>query len=119
MTDHVLEGRGYYRCKKCRVEHVTEARRNNKKKLLAAFNFRCGICGYDKYPGALTFHHLDPNKKEFSISQAGTCKSLEKLLEEANKCVMLCVRCHAEVHGGVTEVPEHLFPGSGWSQQDG
>lgn len=26
---------------------------------------KCCICGYDKYIGALEFHHLDPNQKDF------------------------------------------------------
>ena len=28
---------------------------------------KCEKCGYDKYLGALDFHHLDPSQKDFTI----------------------------------------------------
>ena len=50
-TKYVLEKRGYYRCMKCRVEHVTESRKNKKRKLVKHFGGKCIICGYDKEEG--------------------------------------------------------------------
>ena len=39
-----------------------------KKELIKSKGGKCSICGYDKYYGALEFHHLDPSKKDFTIS---------------------------------------------------
>lgn len=32
---------------------------------------KCSICGYDKCLGALEFHHLDSEEKDFGISEKG------------------------------------------------
>jgi len=67
----ILEGRGYYRCTRCRMERVSEWRRRAKRRLLASVGGSCVICGYDKCPAALQFHHLEPADKRFAISRQG------------------------------------------------
>jgi hypothetical protein len=66
----------------------------------------CVICGYDRFPGALQFHHLDPATKSFALGLRGVTRSLERVRAEARKCVLLCANCHAEVEGGVAELPD-------------
>jgi hypothetical protein len=63
------------------------------------------LCGYDRYVGALQFHHRDPATKEFNIATGLTNRSLAKLKSEAAKCVLVCGNCHAEIEGGVVDVP--------------
>ncbi len=92
------------RCKKCSVDAVTQCRRKSKRKLIEAFGGCCKICGYNKCPRALQFHHLEPAEKSFNISHQGMCRSWDKMLAEANKCVLLCANCHAEVESGITTV---------------
>jgi 5-methylcytosine-specific restriction endonuclease McrA len=100
-TEFVLEGRGYYRCKECRQQRVLDWRRRARLKLIAEAGGCCRLCGYDRYVGALHFHHLDPLTKEFGISGRGFTRSIRKMREEAAKCVLLCSNCHAEVEAGV------------------
>jgi hypothetical protein len=104
-TVFVLEGRGYYRCKRCRSERVSRRRRKVKAILVAEAGGRCVICGYDRYMGALEFHHLDPETKQRGLSQSGAAVALDRLRMEASKCALLCSNCHAEVEGGVTMLP--------------
>lgn len=61
---------------------------------------KCERCGYNKCEGALQFHHLNPNEKDFSIANINFGKYFdkEKLLKEVDKCVLLCANCHAEEH---------------------
>lgn len=59
---------------------------------------KCERCGYDKCFDALCFHHIDPFKKEFSLSQRSGSANWEKFSKEAEKCIILCANCHAEVH---------------------
>lgn len=104
-TEFYLEGRGYYRCKQCRSAAVGRGRRRMKELLIAEAGGRCRICGYDRYPCALEFHHLDPTEKRMTVSARGIAYALETLRLEAEKCVLLCANCHAEVENGRASVP--------------
>jgi hypothetical protein len=86
------------RCFKCNVERVTKRRKEVKKKLVEALGGECYLCGYNDYIGALAFHHLDPNKKEFGLSDKGNTRSYERQLKELEKCKLVCLNCHAEIH---------------------
>jgi transposase-like protein len=114
-TRHV--GRqGGFRCGSCRSAHVAERRRRVKRQLIEEAGGGCVLCGYDRYPGALQFHHLDPASKVFQISGRGVTRSFAAAQEEAKKCVLLCANCHAEVERGLADVPvrskEPGLPGS-------
>lgn len=67
----------------------------------------CELCGYNKNYSALCFHHLRDKKFQIDIRQCSN-RSFEKLLEEANKCMLLCHNCHMEIH-----YPENLVPPPG------
>jgi transposase len=107
-TTFVLEGRGYYRCARCRSEAVSKRRRNIKKVLVAEAGGRCAICAYDRCQEALHFHHLDPSLKEFHLAFQGQSRSLERARREAGKCILLCGNCHAEVECGRIRLPRQL-----------
>jgi hypothetical protein len=91
-----------------------EQKKKNKSKAVVAWRIRakqalvdykggkCIVCGYNRYIGNLTFHHLDPNEKEFQIS--GKSISLDKLKVEADKCALLCHLCHGELHAGLIQL---------------
>jgi transposase len=117
MTTFVLEGRGYYRCVECRKAAVSRWRRRAKLRLIEAAGGRCILCGYDKHPRALHFHHLDPAQKRYVLSRCGHTRSFAEALEEAEKCVLLCANCHAEVEAGVTTVPARSAPDAKVSQE--
>lgn len=68
------------------------------------FGGKCIVCGYDKYAGALDFHHKDPKKKEFSLSVKGLSYSFESLAKEATKCILVCKNCHMEIEAGITTI---------------
>ncbi len=103
-TEFVLEGRGKYRCRKCRSERVSEQRRRNKRTLIMEHGGECVICGYNKCIAALHFHHIDPETKEFGISDGGVANGIDRMRKEAEKCVLLCCRCHVEIENGVIEL---------------
>ena len=103
-------------CPTCGREHYNQTRNlecyncKNKKNRFRIKNKayeikgnKCNICGYDKCKDALALHHIDPSEKKFTFSMSWglAWKEIEK---ELKKCVLLCCRCHAEVHNGMTKL---------------
>jgi len=104
-TEFVLEGRGYYRCKRCRSAAVAKRRRKVKQQLVEEAGGSCVLCGYSRWQGALQFHHVEPSGKEFHLAHHGHSRSIARSRAEAQKCVLLCANCHAEVEGGFATLP--------------
>lgn len=104
-SDFVLEGRGYYRCVRCRAESVVRHRQKVKAVLVQEAGGQCVICGYSRHIPALEFHHLDPDLKRLGLSSQGVTYSLARLRAEAKKCVLLCANCHREVEDGLASLP--------------
>ncbi len=96
-----------WRCRPCGVDAVAKRRREVKRLLVEECGGGCVICRYDKYLGGLTFHHRDPTKKEFGLGTRGLTRSIAAMRAEAQKCVLVCVRCHLEIHAGMH--PEYLI----------
>ena len=98
-TEYVLETRGFYRCKKCRVYF---AGRNRKKLRIKAVDYlggECSDCGYtSEYIDVYDFHHVNPKDKLFNITISEMCRSWKVIEEELNKCVLLCANCHRLRH---------------------
>ncbi len=60
---------------------------------------KCTKCGYSKNSSALCFHHIDPKTKSFPIDiRRCSNSSWDNLIKEADKCMLLCLNCHAELH---------------------
>ena len=95
----------HLRCLLCRRARVTARRRRVKEILVAEAGGACQICGYDRAPQALHFHHVDPNEKSFSLALRGVARSLDRCRAEARKCILLCANCHAEVEAGLARLP--------------
>lgn len=63
---------------------------------------KCQVCGYNRFNGALDFHHIDDMTKSFTIS--GKSMSFDRLRPELDKCILVCSNCHREIHGGIIDV---------------
>ena len=93
----------HYWCKICSNAHTVEKIRSRKQQLVIYKGGKCCICGYNKYVGALDFHHLDPSKKDYNISNLRTY-DIKKLMLEADKCICVCRNCHSEIHAGMVDL---------------
>lgn len=78
-------------------------RHRQKEKAIDYLGGKCFLCGYDKCNKALVFHHINKENKKYALS-TGWEKSFEKLKTEIDKCVLLCNRCHEEVHDGSVKI---------------
>lgn len=91
-----------------RAEYLKKAVAERRKKLrLLALEYgggKCQLCGYKKCIRALSFHHKDPNKKDFGLSARGFTRSWEKTKPELDKCLLVCANCHMEIHEGIVKM---------------
>lgn len=92
-------------CKNCHEEiHYTEnikkesPTKNSKKIFLNIKGGKCEICKYNKCPSSLVFHHLDKSKKDFRMAEIRYISDMEIIINELNKCQLLCQNCHQEIH---------------------
>lgn len=101
-----------YHCKKCFNIYTANRWKARKQKAITYKGGKCIYCGYDRFYGALDFHHRDPNEKEFNW-EAMKRMPWEKTKSELDKCDLLCSNCHREEHGrlnGTFEVSSGLEP---------
>lgn len=92
------------------IEAVSRRRKRLKEMAVELKGGRCQVCGYQKFMGALDFHHIDGNIKSFDLSARGLTRSWERIKAEVAKCVLVCANCHREVHGGLVKLPKNYSP---------
>lgn len=107
MTDFSLHKdktnpKGRWRCKACQRVYTSDMKLKIKLALVKEFGGKCQRCGYDKFYGALEFHHRDSSAKEATIAMM---RSLPKARLEAQKCDLLCANCHREIEAEVRACP--------------
>lgn len=99
------ESRRKRRIEVCRAKfrkYQLKKRRYRKRLLVELLGGCCQICGYSRdCPSAFHFHHRDPASKKFDVGSRGLLRRWEELIAEVKKCVLLCSRCHAEIHEGL------------------
>ena len=85
------------RCRECFNAYCIIRWKKRKQKAIDYKGGKCESCGYDKYFGALEFHHTDPSQKDADWGKMRLW-SWSKVTEELDKCQCLCANCHREVH---------------------
>ena len=85
-------------CKECTNEDAIKRQRDLKKDCVEYKGGKCVLCGYNKYIGALEFHHIDSSLKDFTISNTFKTKINDVIKAELDKCHLLCSNCHREEH---------------------
>jgi len=91
-------------CKECNTQNVIKRQRVFKDKCVEYKGGACTLCGYNKCPSALEFHHLDPSKKDFNMSRMRNKTFNKRAMIELDKCIIVCRNCHAEIHVGFVQL---------------
>jgi len=77
---------------------VNRSHRRNKAFMLRYFRAHgCSVCG-ERDATVLCCHHRDPNDKAAEVSRLLQNRSIERLIEEIEKCDVLCFNCHVRLH---------------------
>jgi hypothetical protein len=94
--------RSYLRNKEIYKKHNQKRRKERKEWFLKQLIGRsCSICK-EAEQSCLDFHHLDPHKKDERVSRLlNEFRSLERILAEMDKCILICSNCHRKLHAGI------------------
>jgi len=100
-------------CRSCQKEYRKEHYEKNKQKYvqkanLYSQNFKewfteikkelsCKKCGESRH-WVLDFHHTNPAEKDMEISNLVRLSSKKRLMDEVDKCIVLCANCHRDLH---------------------
>lgn len=84
--------------RRCNVIHAIHRRRRARKlECVRYLGGQCIKCGYNKSLASLSFHHL--RDKDGAISKMiANNVSWERIIQELDKCQLLCANCHGEEH---------------------
>ena len=100
--------RGYRRkqqCKNCFNQSQRDKWKQNKMKAIELKGGGCSHCGYDRYHGALEFHHTDPSVKESNWDKKWS-RSWSTILQSIESTILLCANCHREEHERIRTLAE-------------
>lgn len=93
QKNHYKKNTQYYKDKAKENKDLLRTKINEIK-----FSSECKECG-ESHIACLDFHHTEPEKKDFSISNAVSRGwKLDKILNEIEKCEILCANCHRKLH---------------------
>jgi len=90
-------------CVECRSKKRVAWKQAWLEWLHTNYDLKCNRCGFSTF-AAMQFHHVDPNKKEFTISPlvngqyALNDRNIERVKHEIDKCEILCANCHMIEH---------------------
>lgn len=97
-TLFLVEPSGRTRCVYCRTDATLKRKFKIRQMAIEYKGGCCQNCGYNKYSGALEFHHLNPEEKDFSLTASSPSRSFDRVKKELDKCILLCSNCHREEH---------------------
>lgn len=89
-----------------RIRNKTAERKRELKRWLKELktSMRCEYCG-ERETICLDFHHDNEKNKEHNISnmiKKGFSKN--RILDEIEKCTVLCANCHRKYHAGLIKL---------------
>lgn len=104
LTDDELKRRNkiaqkrWYTQNKQRCVERNARNREKRKKLVDTLKTACAICG-ETDVACLDFHHNNKDSKNICVStMAANAYSEKRILQEIQKCIVLCSNCHRKLH---------------------
>lgn len=88
---------------KSQTKKIKQQKKARKQEILEWYlklksTLKCSWC-IESHPACLTFHHTNPAEKETEVAQGVAWGwSKEHILNEIEKCIVLCFNCHSKHH---------------------
>lgn len=92
-----------------RLDYARNRRRCPKLKAIDYSGGCCLACTRHSSVRALTFHHIDPNIKQFAIREAPNRANWAEIKAELDKTILLCHSCHEDEHDGIPIVTPEMI----------
>lgn len=92
--------KAYYEKNRSKVIAKINQNKKANRRWFAAFKATksCIKCG-ESHPAALDFHHVHPRKGDKKVNDlVSDGHAKQRIMEEINKCVVLCSNCHRKHH---------------------
>lgn len=86
-------------------------RKTIKHYIVEAFGSQCNICKQSFEDCCYDLHHINPNEKDFTISnyQFNGAKTWLKIRDEVKKCCLVCANCHRLIHNNFITIPNQQY----------
>ena len=85
-------------CKNCHNKAMNERNAANRQLIHKLKQSQCcEKCGEKRWY-VLDYHHIEPSKKTDTIAKLMVHSNSNTVVEEVQKCILLCRNCHAEFH---------------------
>jgi len=85
-------------CQKSKYRRRNELVKSRRAELIMMAGAKCADCQYGYGDFMYDFHHVDPSLKKFSLTGKNLTRRWTDVLDEYNKCVLLCPNCHRTRH---------------------
>jgi len=86
-------------CKSCWALVKKKKWQQSKSEFTSMLGSECQNCRYHRYLSPLQFHHVNSDNKEHTLSRLICHESRrDEVLEELDKCCLLCSNCHDAFH---------------------
>jgi len=94
---------------KTNYERIKDHRKLTKERVFYVMGERCALCGLsDPCMDIYDFHHINPQEKDFTISQGLYNNAWTTLVKELKKSTLLCANCHRKLHSDFEKYSKNL-----------
>ena len=104
-------------CKACKSQYQSARIEEKRAYWLDLAGGCCQHCGFSQYVVSLDFHHIDSDTKDWVPGKLIMSRPIgdESVIQELDKCALLCCNCHQAIHRGGLLLTYEKRPGLGYT----
>jgi len=92
----------YWENREKETANIRRRKKHAREKIISIINEYknkpCALCGIQLPPVCMDLHHINPSVKLYNIaSMRRSIVSIARIVEEMEKCIIICTNCHLEL----------------------